>query len=57
MSKVILWAGLIMSIIILLFTAFVANHARPLVVLFWISILINSTYKLFFAQPKQEFNS
>jgi len=52
MSKVILWFGFILSLIILPFGLFVSNNPRPVVVVFWIVILVGSGYKLFFA-PKR----
>ncbi len=53
MSKAFLWIGFILSIFFLLFGFFVAENAKPLMLVFWSVILIGSGYKLFFSRPRQ----
>jgi len=53
MSKLILWFGFLISIIILPFGLFVSKTASPLIIVFWLVILIGSGYKLFFSQSQK----
>jgi len=54
MSKAILWVGFVLAIVLLLFGFFVAENAKPLMFVFWLTILFGSGYKLFFAKPQNK---
>lgn len=56
MSKLILWVGFILSIVLLLFGIFFAEKANPLAFILWITILIGTGYKLFFVTAQNESN-
>ena len=52
MSKLILWFGFILSILLLSFALLGAQKVNPFAVALWVVILLGSGYKLFFARSK-----
>jgi hypothetical protein len=53
MSKIILWLGFILSIVLLTYGIFISQSAKLFPIVLWSIIFLGSGYKLFFSPAKR----